>query len=123
MQLATAKALDVPIRLDETNYAAGGGIAGISDSSASALWAMDYSLQMAHDGFAGVTLHSGLGVCDAPLYNGKYQLYTPICAATEADARAKVYKARPEFYGLYLAGRLGPGRFVPVTMSTDRNIN
>jgi hypothetical protein len=122
-QLATAKAVNVPIRLDETNSAAGGGIAGVSDTYASALWAMDYSLQMAREGFAGVNLHSGLGVCDAPLYNGKYQLYTAICAATEADEKAKIYKARPEFYGLYMASRMGPGRFVPVTLATDRNVN
>jgi hypothetical protein len=122
-QLASAKAVNVPIRLDETNSAANGGIAGVSDTYASALWAMDYSLQMAHDGFQGVNLHTGLGVCDAPLYNGKFQLYTPICAANEADAAAAVYKARPEFYGLYLASRLGGGRFLPTTLTTDRNIN
>jgi hypothetical protein len=122
-QLATAKAVDVPIRLDETNSAAGGGIKGVSDTYASALWAMDYSLQMAREGFAGVNLHSGLGVCDAPLYNGKFQLYTPICAANEADEKAKIYKARPGFYGLYMASRMGPGRFVPVNLTTDRNIN
>src|SRR5439155_26410717 len=95
-QLAAARAEQVPIRLDETNSAAGGGIQGGSDTYASALWSMDYSLLMAQDGFAGLDFHGGLGVCGAPLYNGKFQHYTPICAANEADAQAKVYIAAPE---------------------------
>jgi hypothetical protein len=121
--LVTAKAENVPIRIDETNSAAGGGIKGVSDTYASALWVMDYSLQMAREGFDGVNLHGGLGVCGAPLYNGKFQIYTPICAANAEDEKAKIYKAMPEYYGLYMASRMGPGRFLPVTLSTDRNIN
>jgi hypothetical protein len=121
-ELASAKAVNVPIRLDETNSAAGGGVAGMSDTYASALWAMDYSLQMAQAGFAGVNLHGGLGVCGAPLYNGKFQLYTPICAANDADEKAKIYKAMPEYYGLWMASQVGPGTFLPVNLSADRNI-
>jgi len=121
-ELASAQTQQVPIRLDETNSAAGGGVAGVSDTYASALWVMDYSLQMAQAGFAGVNLHGGLGVCGAPLYNGKFQLYTPICAADDASARAKVYRAMPEYYGLYLASRMGPGRFRPLTLTTERNL-
>jgi hypothetical protein len=121
-QLAAARAGHLPIRLDETNSAAGGGIAGVSDTYAAALWAMDYSLLMAQDGFSGLNFHGGLGVCGAPLFNGKFQLYTPICAATPADEQAKIYTAAPEFYGLYLASRLGPGAFLPVNLSTDRNV-
>ncbi|MFL6074978.1 MAG: glycosyl hydrolase family 79 C-terminal domain-containing protein [Mycobacteriales bacterium] len=121
-QLAAAKAVGLPVRLDETNSAAGGGILGVSDTYAAALWAMDYSLLMAQDGFAGLDFHGGLGVCDAPLYNGKFQIYTPICAANDADAAAKVYTAAPEYYGLYLASRMGPGTFLPVAVSSDHNV-
>src|SRR5439155_2812572 len=120
--LAAAKATGVPIRLDETNSAAGGGIAGVSDTYASALWAMDYSLLLAQDGFAGVNFHGGLGVCGAPLFNGKFQLYTPICAADDADAQAKVYRAAPEYYGLLMVTRLGSGPFLPVTVASDRHV-
>jgi hypothetical protein len=117
-ELAAAKSAGLPIRIDETNSASGGGIVGVSDTYASSLWAMDYSLLMAQDGFSGLNFHGGLGVCDAPLYNGKFQIYTPICAADAADAQAKVYTAAPEYYGLYLAARMGPGRFLPVTVTT-----
>jgi hypothetical protein len=121
-ELATARAAHLPIRLDETNSAASGGIVGVSDTYASALWAMDYSLLMAEDGFSGLNFHGGLGVCDAPLYNGKFQIYTPICAASTADAQTKIYKAAPEYYGLYMATRMGPGQFVPVSVRSDHNV-
>jgi hypothetical protein len=121
-QLASAKAVHLPIRLDETNSAVGGGIAGVSDVYASALWGMDYNLVLAQAGFSGVNFHGGFGVCGEPLFNGRFQRYTPICAANEADAQAKIYTAMPLYYGLYMATRMGPGRFVPVTVSSDRNV-
>jgi hypothetical protein len=116
-ELAAAKSVKLPIRIDETNSAAGGGIAGVSDTYASALWSMDYSLLMAQDGFSGLNFHGGLGVCDAALFNGKFQIYTPICAANAADESAKIYQAMPEYYGLYMASRMGSGEFLPVTLS------
>jgi len=117
-ELAGARAAGLPIRIDETNSAAGGGITAVSDTYASALWSLDYSLLMAQDGFNGLNFHGGLGVCDAPLYNGKFQIYTPICAANATDETAKIYTAAPEYYGLYLADRMGAGRFLPVRISS-----
>ena len=116
-ELAGARAAGLPIRIDETNSVAGGGITGVSDTYASSLWALDYSLLMAQEGFDGLNFHGGLGVCDAPLYNGKFQIYTPICAANAADAKAEIYTAAPEYYGLYLADHMGGGRFLPVRVS------
>jgi Glycosyl hydrolase family 79 C-terminal beta domain len=121
-QLAAAQAAGVPIRMDETNSAVGGGIDGVSNVYASALWAFDYNMVMAQAGFAGLNFHGGFGVCGAPLYNGRFQRYTPICAANVEDMRAKVYRAAPEYYGLYMATRMGPGRFLPVTLAGDHNI-
>jgi hypothetical protein len=121
-QLAAARSVGVPIRLDETNSAVGGGIAGVSDVYASALWAMDYNLVMAQAGFNGLNFHGGFGVCGAPLFNGKFQHYTPLCAANDQDLRAKVYKAMPVYYGLYMATRMRSGPFLPVTVSSDRNV-
>ncbi|HEV7964100.1 MAG TPA: glycosyl hydrolase family 79 C-terminal domain-containing protein, partial [Actinoplanes sp.] len=121
-QLAAARSAHLPIRVDETNSAVGGGVAGVSDVYASSLWAMDYSLVLAQAGFSGVNLHGGFGVCGAPLYNGKFQLYTPICAATEQNLSTKIFTAMPEYYGLYMATRMGSGRFLPVTVSADQNI-
>ena len=43
----------------ETNTASCGGFAGVSDSFGSALWAVDYGLQMAYSNFSGALLHIG----------------------------------------------------------------
>ena len=51
-------------------------------------------LTLAQAGFAGVNLHGGLGICGAPLYNGKFQRYTPLCAANEEDLRANALGAK-----------------------------
>lgn len=43
----------------ETNTASCGGFAGISDSFGAALWALDYSMQLAHSNFSGALFHVG----------------------------------------------------------------
>ena len=43
----------------ETNTASCGGFPGISDSFGSALWALDYGLQMAYSNFSGALFHVG----------------------------------------------------------------
>jgi hypothetical protein len=120
--LAAATAQHLPMRIDETNSAWGGGIDGVSNKQAAALWALDYSMEMAQLGLAGINFHGGLGVCNKPIWNGKWQLYTPMCAADTADETAQVYHAMPIYYGLWMARQLGPGRFLPVTVTTDRNV-
>ena len=100
-----------------------GGVDGVSNRYASALWAVDYSLSMAQAGLAGINVHGGLGVCNDPIWNGKYQRYTPICATSKAYELAQVYQAMPIYYGLWLARRMGPGTFLPVALSSERNIS
>jgi hypothetical protein len=120
--LAAAQAANIPMRVDEANSAYGGGVDGVSNTFASALWGLDYSMQMAQASLAGVNIHGGLGVCNEPIWNGKFQRYTPICAANKADEAAQVYKAMPIYYGLWMARRMGPGKFLPLTLSSDRNV-
>jgi hypothetical protein len=121
--LAAATANGLPMRVDEANSAYSGGVDGVSNKYASALWAIDYNLSMAQAGMAGVNIHGGLGVCNDPIWNGKFQRYTPFCAANKAYELAQVYKAMPIYYGLWMARQMGPGRFLPVTLSSDRNIS
>jgi hypothetical protein len=121
--LTAAKAQGLPMRIDETNSAWGGGIDGVSNKQASALWALDYSMQMAQLGVSGINFHGGLGVCNQPIWNGKWQLYTPMCAIDTADEAAQVYKAMPIYYGIWMARQMGSGRFLPVTVPAGRNIN
>jgi hypothetical protein len=121
--LAAATANGLPMRVDEANSAYSGGVDGVSNEYASALWAIDYSLSMAQAGVAGVNIHGGLGVCNEPIWNGKFQRYTPFCAANKAYELAQVYRVMPIYYGLWMARRMGPGRFLPVTLSSDRNVS
>jgi hypothetical protein len=119
--LAAATANGLPMRVDEANSAYSGGVDGVSNKYASALWAIDYSLSMAQAGLAGVNIHGGLGVCNDPIWNGKFQRYTPFCAANKAYELAQVYKAMPIYYGLWMARQMGPGRFLPVQLTGERN--
>jgi hypothetical protein len=120
--LAAANANGLPMRVDEANSAYGGGVDGVSNRYASALWAIDYSLSMARAGMAGINVHGGLGVCNDPIWNGKFQRYTPICAANKAYELAQVYQVMPIYYGLWMARRMGPGRFLPVSLSSGRTM-
>ena len=43
----------------ETNTASCGGFPGVSDSFASALWAVDWALQLAHTNLTGALFHAG----------------------------------------------------------------
>jgi hypothetical protein len=121
--LAAARANGLPMRVDEANSAYSGGVDGVSNTYASALWGLDYSLSMAQAGVAGVNIHGGLGVCNDPIWNGKFQRYTPFCAANKAYELAQVYQAMPIYYGLWMARQMGPGRFLPVTVATGRNVS
>ncbi|TFK68765.1 glycoside hydrolase family 79 protein [Pluteus cervinus] len=48
-----------PFMMFETNTASCGGFAGVSNSFAATLWALDYGLQMAYTNFTGALLHFG----------------------------------------------------------------
>jgi hypothetical protein len=121
--LAAAKAAGLPMRVDEANSAYSGGVDGVSNTYASALWVIDYGLSMAQDGLRGVNIHGGLGVCNDPIWNGKFQRYTPICASSTAYQLAQVYQVMPIYYGIWMARRMGPGRFLPVTVTSDTNLS
>jgi hypothetical protein len=114
--LAAAKAHNLTYRTDESNAEAGGGVHGVADVYAAALWSMHYALATAEAG-AGINFHGFMGVCGHPTVNGKNSYYTPVCAANDADALAKVLSAAPEFYGLWMANHLGPGEFLPTTVA------
>ncbi|KAI0830341.1 glycoside hydrolase superfamily [Trametes gibbosa] len=82
----------------ETNTASCGGFPGVSDSFASALWAVDYGLQMAYSNFTGALLHVG----------GQNVSYNPF---TPPPTNLSVYDqwtVGPVFYStLFMAEALG----------------
>lgn len=106
--LAAARAAHRPLLLDETNSAACGGIRGLSDAYASALWAADDVLTLLQAGVVGLDFHG------APDARGCRQ-YSPICL----PAGASTDRAQPVYDGLLLAHDLGTGRLLPVSGAAD----
>ena len=99
---AAAQSIGVPWRMGETNSFSLGGVPGVSNSYASALWVIDHLATIALNGGSGVNLHGG----------GNTPGYTPI-----ADNAGVVACARPMFYGLLLFTLFGQGELLTTNLS------
>lgn len=98
----------LPYVMAETNSCYNAGKKGVSDVFASALWALDYLLQLAAAGQRGVYFHGGA--------NG---WYTPI-----AGGAGIPFQARPIFYGLQMAsGLVGAELAIAETAAETANIS
>ncbi|EMD34946.1 glycoside hydrolase family 79 protein [Gelatoporia subvermispora B] len=87
-----------PFLMFETNTASCGGFPGISDSFGSALWGIDYALQMAYANFTGALMHVG-GVDDS---------YNPFTAPPTNMSQFEQWTIGPIFYAnLVVAEALG----------------
>lgn len=106
---AAARTTGVPLRISETNSASCGGIPGVSDTFASALWAVDYLLTGAEHGASGMNFHDSMtSHCNA---------YSPLCRTGTSR-----FSVRPLYYGLLFAHLLGTGRLLPVTTDSAANL-
>jgi hypothetical protein len=90
---------NVPAIIDETNSAVCWGAPGTSNVFASALWALDYTLLLAHEGLAEVNFQGRIAGCAQ---------YSPLCTVGHGPHLV----ARPDFYGLLAALQVTPGRFL-----------
>ncbi len=107
-----ANETEVPFRLDETNTVSCGGVPGVSDTFASALWAVGYLTQAMSMGVAGINLEGNPVNCAG---------YTPVCAPTPEDQATGELDAQPEWYALLLARVLTGERPVRTIVGpTDR---
>jgi hypothetical protein len=102
--VAISRAARTPLRIDETNSISCHGQPGVSNSFASALWALDYLARAMRAGLAGVNFH------DLIL---QPQSYSPL-AGTRAQVASGVLRAEPVFYALLMARQLEGARPVPV---------
>ena len=107
--LTVARARDVALRIDEANTVSCGGVAGISDTFASALWATSYLTQAMAAGAAGMNLQGNPTHCTG---------YTPLCAPDPGAVAKGELRAQPEWYALLLTKSLVGERPVPATIST-----
>lgn len=103
---ASARRDRLPVRVSEFNSAVCGGVAGVSDSFAAALWAPDALFALAGRGVRQVDVHTWAGAYYAPLVVGR------------SDGR-QVARPRPLYYGLMLFALAAPpsSRLVPVRVS------
>jgi hypothetical protein len=115
--VAVASGHGLPLRIDETNSVACGGQPGVSDTFASALWALDHGLTAAREGVSGLDFHGGLGACNA---GGTLVApwYSPLC--TLADGQLG---ARPEYYALLLLRALEGCAFLEARYRTSHNVS
>jgi hypothetical protein len=102
--IALAHAHGVPFRVDEMNSIACGGQRGLSDTFASALWAIDTLFEMARSGVDGVNFHTFPGA--------RYSLFQ---FARGGRAQAFVH---PEYYALLAFAHAAPAgsRLVPAAV-------
>lgn len=102
-----AQQLGVPYRIAECNSFYNGAAEGVSNSYASALWAIDFLFICAQQGAAGVNFHGG----------GSGTGYTPI-----AELQGKIIEARPLFYGILFFTLAGQGT-LNTTQLNPANLN
>jgi hypothetical protein len=88
---------ETPFRLDETNSVSCGGEPGISNTFASALWAVSYLTEAMGVGVAGINFQGNPTNCGG---------YTPLCALTPEDLAMGTFEPQPEWYALLLAKEL-----------------
>jgi len=128
---AAARKIGASVRMTEGNTCYRGGKPGVSDVFAAALWAADYSLLLASNGYSGVNLHGGTGKSVANSVGGSlpgdgllaasgetpeqiaahpHPFYTPI-ATFGSD-----YRLEPVAYGLKFAGSFSGGILMPAKL-------
>jgi hypothetical protein len=95
--LSVAGPAKIPFRLDEANSVSCGGVPGISNTFASALWASAYITQAMAAGTVGINLQGNPDNCPG---------YTPLCATAPATAAVGALTARPDWYALQLTHTL-----------------
>lgn len=116
--VAVAHQRHLPIALAETNSASCGGMPGVSNSFASALWGLDWLYTAAREGFSEVNFHTS--------YRAGGSSYDPIDSYGRMNSAGHVqYEniARPLYYAMYLFARHASGEYLlPVGVRTAANV-
>ncbi len=112
--LAVSRASGTAFRMDETNTVSCGGKGGISDTFASALWAVAYMAEAMGKGASGINFQGNPANCLG---------YSPVCAPTPARLAAGALGAQPEWYGLLLAKMLVGDSPLPSRVLSSQNPN
>ncbi len=112
--LSVSQAHSIPLRVDEAGSVSCGGVPGISDTFASALWATGYITQAMAAGVAGINLEGNPTNCAG---------YTPLCAPSPAALAAGRVRAQPAWDSLLLTRSLVGFRPLPSTIEAATTPN
>jgi hypothetical protein len=107
--VAAGRADGVPATIDETNSAVCWGAPGTSNTYASTLWSLDYTLLLAQSGLSSVEFQGRIAGCAA---------YSPLCT----HGRGAALYARPEYYGLEAVQQVVPGAFLELSETGDARL-
>ena len=100
-----ADGLNVKFRLTEVNSATGGGVLGVSDVYASALWSLDFMFLAAQGGASGVNFHGGDSA-----------RYTPF-----TFDRDGLLGVQPLYYAILFFTMMGSGPVLSSSIDAGRN--
>lgn len=114
---AKADAADLPLWLEETGPTSCPGTNDTSLTNASALWAVDYSLNAARLGVERMAMHSMLGACrgGAPM--------SPICDPADKGERSRSFAVRPNMLGMRLLVPSIGGAFTKTAVEGGGNMS
>jgi hypothetical protein len=83
----------IPVRVGETNNISCGGLPGVSNAFASALWAVDYVPRVMRAGLAGINVHDLIA---------RPHSYAPLAVSDRRSLVRGELRAKPEWYALLL---------------------
>jgi hypothetical protein len=116
--IAAAHQRNLPIALAETNSASCGGMPGVSDAFASALWGLDWMFSSAEDGFSGINFHMS--------YRPGGSSYNPVETTGSEDGAHRWHyhnTAEPLYYAMYMFARNAAGDYLlPASIESSANI-
>jgi hypothetical protein len=113
-----ARQRNLPIALAETNSASCGGMPGVSNAFAAALWGLDSLFSAASHGYSGLNFHFS--------YRPGGSSYNPVDTyVRHDDSGRQLYRnvAQPLYYGMYLFTQVASGKsLLPAHTETTSNI-
>jgi hypothetical protein len=103
VEAARSSRIPTGFRMIETNSFVAGGLDGVSDRAAAALWAVEYALRAAEIGVNGLNFQIG------PRTHSN--------SSIEMGPGPRVTGLRPQFYGLVMIAEMGTGTMLRTTIS------
>lgn len=115
--VAVAHERKMPVALAETNSASCGGMPGVSNAFAAAVWGLDTLFSGAEDGYSGINFHIS--------YRSDGSSYNAVDTYRSAKGSAANYEniAEPLYYAMYLFAQNAPGKhLLAVSTKTAANL-